>query len=299
MRLVLQIPLIMFRRLLGPRNRILFSILILPAPVPTRSTFKIRIRLSKALVSTQSMSFWLHSSVTTSLMTTVSVLSLRQVSIILSGQVLLKPPRIWTLEESYILRTDFSEVTGGCTGNHSLTTCVTYTHHHLIPMPNTLSRLHSESQCSVQDSRPMRQPWSWLILAWITRQTVTPRLKILCAIQITSTPYKRYAFSATPLFISPSHKDGKYFYSPASGFTNPVIAKYISQTWFSRGKYSKIVSSRKKELFLSSIKEKPLEVEMTKAMVIMASCAVSIVLIYSLSEYVTYSLPDSCDTSGP
>ncbi|THU80213.1 hypothetical protein K435DRAFT_874620 [Dendrothele bispora CBS 962.96] len=80
-------------------------------------------------------------------------------------------------------------------------------------------------------------------------------------------------------YIYPVDNNGQFIYSAETSFAHPVVAKGISTNWFSQKKYGKLVGAQKQHLFASSIKSKPLEFEMTKGMVIMASCIIYAVLL--------------------
>ncbi|KAH7876543.1 uncharacterized protein C8R40DRAFT_1068353 [Lentinula edodes] len=67
-------------------------------------------------------------------------------------------------------------------------------------------------------------------------------------------------------------------YDYARPFSHNVIHKYLSAALFSSTKYSKLIMSRKASIFVSSLPHKPLELELPKAMVAMASCVIHSIL---------------------
>ncbi|KAJ3920758.1 hypothetical protein F5877DRAFT_76852 [Lentinula edodes] len=67
-------------------------------------------------------------------------------------------------------------------------------------------------------------------------------------------------------------------YDYARPFSHNVIYKYLSAALFSSTKYSKLITSRKASIFVSSLPHKPLELELPKAMVAMASCVIHSIL---------------------
>ncbi|KAJ3859917.1 hypothetical protein EV359DRAFT_67757 [Lentinula novae-zelandiae] len=67
-------------------------------------------------------------------------------------------------------------------------------------------------------------------------------------------------------------------YDYARPFSHNVIHKYLSAALFSSTKYSKLITSRKASIFVSSLPHKPLELELPKAMVAMASCVIHSIL---------------------
>ncbi|KAJ3815927.1 hypothetical protein F5876DRAFT_61039 [Lentinula aff. lateritia] len=69
---------------------------------------------------------------------------------------------------------------------------------------------------------------------------------------------------------------GDYDYSRP--FSHNVIDKYLSAALFSSTKYSRLLTSKKATIFRSSFPQKPLELELPKAMVAMAACVIHSIL---------------------
>ncbi|KAJ3903775.1 hypothetical protein F5879DRAFT_1035236 [Lentinula edodes] len=63
-------------------------------------------------------------------------------------------------------------------------------------------------------------------------------------------------------------------YDYSRPFSHDVIHKYLSAALFSSTKYSKLIMSEKAKIFKSSLPQKPLELELPKAMVAMAACVI-------------------------
>ncbi|KAK7451301.1 hypothetical protein VKT23_012642 [Stygiomarasmius scandens] len=77
-------------------------------------------------------------------------------------------------------------------------------------------------------------------------------------------------------YIYSEKADGKFDYQKP--FANPVVHKYLGAVFFSNTKYSKRISAKKSDIFISSIPEKPLELEIPKAMAAVAGCVIYAIL---------------------
>ncbi|THU89314.1 hypothetical protein K435DRAFT_802815 [Dendrothele bispora CBS 962.96] len=77
-------------------------------------------------------------------------------------------------------------------------------------------------------------------------------------------------------YIYPEKADGTFDYLKL--FANAVIHKYLGAVFFSNTKFSKRVSAKKGDIFVSSIQEKPLELEIPKAMAAVAGCVIHAIL---------------------
>ncbi|THV01197.1 hypothetical protein K435DRAFT_854050 [Dendrothele bispora CBS 962.96] len=96
-------------------------------------------------------------------------------------------------------------------------------------------------------------------------------------------------------YIYPVGKDGKHDYRASSSFNHPVISRFISAAWFGHDKYSKLVKARKTQLFVSSLPDKPLELEILKAMVAMAACIHAVLQDHSADRPFNFP-PDGLST---
>ncbi|KAJ3719414.1 hypothetical protein C8R42DRAFT_777426 [Lentinula raphanica] len=77
-------------------------------------------------------------------------------------------------------------------------------------------------------------------------------------------------------FIYPQKPDGSYDYGLP--FQHEVVSKYLGAAFFSTTQYSKLISQEQSNLFTSSRPSKPFELEVPKAMAMMAGCVIYAVL---------------------
>ncbi|THU95121.1 hypothetical protein K435DRAFT_798348 [Dendrothele bispora CBS 962.96] len=82
-------------------------------------------------------------------------------------------------------------------------------------------------------------------------------------------------------------KDGDYIYPlNATGssydylnpFMHPVVPKYLSSVFFGNTKYARLIQANRQAIFVSSYADRPLELELPKAMVAMAGCVIHAVV---------------------
>ncbi|THU80702.1 hypothetical protein K435DRAFT_809667 [Dendrothele bispora CBS 962.96] len=86
-------------------------------------------------------------------------------------------------------------------------------------------------------------------------------------------------------YIYPPHGDGFDYQKP---FGHKVIHAYMALVYFGKTKLAKALDAKRTEIFVSSISEKPLELELPKAMVVMAACVIHAILqdhAYSSEEH--------------
>ncbi|KAJ3817201.1 hypothetical protein F5880DRAFT_1618508 [Lentinula raphanica] len=77
-------------------------------------------------------------------------------------------------------------------------------------------------------------------------------------------------------FIYPQKPDGSYDYGLP--FQHEVVSKYLGAAFFSTTQYSKLIFQEQSNLFTSSRPSKPFELEVPKAMAMMAGCVIYAVL---------------------
>ncbi|KAF9068160.1 hypothetical protein BDP27DRAFT_1422197 [Rhodocollybia butyracea] len=77
-------------------------------------------------------------------------------------------------------------------------------------------------------------------------------------------------------YIYPTLPNGSFDYDRP--FQHSVISQYLGVAVFGTSKYSRRISAEKTTIFVSSVEEKPLELELPKAMVAMAGCVIHAIL---------------------
>ncbi|KAJ3765189.1 hypothetical protein FB446DRAFT_709665 [Lentinula raphanica] len=115
----------------------------------------------------------------------------------------------------------------------------------------------------------------------LTRRTLkgTFAPTILAALKLDNSPagiQKSRELIINGDFIYPQKPDGSYDYGLP--FQHEVVSKYLSAAFFSTTQYSKLIFEEKSNLFTSSRASKPFELEVPKAMAMMAGCVIYAVL---------------------
>ncbi|GAW02626.1 hypothetical protein LENED_004291 [Lentinula edodes] len=104
---------------------------------------------------------------------------------------------------------------------------------------------------------------------------------ILAALDIDNSPagiMKAHELVRESNYIYPIGRNGQYDYSRP--FEHEVVTRYLNDALFSNSKFSKAyIAPHKAELFKSSIPKRPLELELPKRMLAMASCVIHAVLV--------------------
>ncbi|KAJ3859073.1 hypothetical protein EV359DRAFT_68476 [Lentinula novae-zelandiae] len=104
---------------------------------------------------------------------------------------------------------------------------------------------------------------------------------ILAALDIDNSPagiVKAHELVRESNYIYPIGRNGQYDYSRP--FKHKVVTRYLNDALFSNSKFSKsYIAPHKAKLFKSSILKRPLELELPKRMLAMASCVIHAVLV--------------------
>ncbi|THU90455.1 hypothetical protein K435DRAFT_801978 [Dendrothele bispora CBS 962.96] len=104
---------------------------------------------------------------------------------------------------------------------------------------------------------------------------------ILAALELDNSPdgiAQADALIKSGNYIYPRKTAQSSEYDYLNPFMHDVVAKYISAAFFGKTKYAKMIAEKREHIFSSSVDERPLELELPKAMVVMAGCVIHAVL---------------------